>query len=83
MRKSENLLPDMPHEQQDAEAALRKLGQRVRAGYTRQHPISEKSLETVRTTVREEWEEERKAEQQAKPPTPGRGKKPPERGPER
>ncbi len=74
----------MPREQQDAEAALRKLGQRVRAGYVKQHPISDQSLETVRTTVREQWEQERQAgNQQSQPPTPGRGKKPPERGPER
>jgi hypothetical protein len=74
----------MPEQNTDAEAALHKLGQRLRAGHARQRPISPRSLDTVRTTVREEWEQERKAaEQQTKPPTPGRGKKPPERGPER
>jgi hypothetical protein len=51
----------MPREQKDAEAALNKLGQRVREGWAKKHPISERSLETVRTTVREDFEQEQKA----------------------
>jgi hypothetical protein len=50
----------MPRETKQAEAALQKLGQRVRAGWAKKHPISERSRETVRTTVREVWEQENK-----------------------
>jgi len=68
----------MPREQTNAEAALTKLGQRVRAGWARQHPISERSLETVRTTVRQEWEQEQKVKHARttapKPPSKGKGK---------
>ena len=50
----------MPREPKQAEAALQKLGQRVRAGWAKKHPISERSLATVRTTVREVWEQQEK-----------------------
>jgi len=75
----------MPREQQDAEAALRKLGQRVRAGHAKQHPISDQSLETVRATVREEWELEQKAKsaQKPAPPSKSRDHKPEDPGLER
>ena len=66
--------------QQEAEAALTKLGQRVRAGWAKKHPISERSRATVKTTVREVWEQEQK-ERRAKlfapkvpPPSKGNGK---------
>lgn len=72
----------MPREQQDAEASLRKLGQRVRAGYAKQHPISDKSLETVRATVRADWELEQKAKavQKLAAPSKSRDRKPEEPG---
>jgi hypothetical protein len=51
----------MPNQKTDAETALQKLGQRVRAGWSKQHPVSDRSLETVRTTVRQDWEQEQQA----------------------
>ena len=68
----------MPRETKQAEAALTKLGQRVRAGWAKKHPISERSRQTVRTTVREQWEIEQKAKrertQSQKPPIKNKGK---------
>ena len=68
----------MPREPKDAEAALKKLGQRIRAGGAKKHPISERSRQTVRTTVREVWEQEQKVKreraQSPKPPTKNKGK---------
>ena len=68
----------MPREIKQAEAALQKLGQRVRAGWAKKHPISKRSLETVRTTVREQWELEQIAKRERmlsqKPPTKNKGK---------
>jgi len=68
----------MPREQTDADAALTKLGQRIRAGWAKQHPISERSQETVRTTVRQVWEQEQKVKRARttapKPPSKGKGK---------
>ena len=75
----------MPNENTDAEAKLKKLGERVRQGWAKQHPTPEKSLETVRQTVREEWQREQAVKRSKpsitptktktrnrKPPTPGR-----------
>ena len=68
----------MPRETKQAEAVLQKLGQRVRAGWAKKHRISERSRQTVRTTVREQWEIEQKAKrertQSQKPPTKNKGK---------
>jgi len=55
----------MPKHTKDAEAALQKLGQRLRAGMAKQHP--EPSLETVRGAVREQYEQEKTAERGKKP----------------
>jgi hypothetical protein len=60
----------MPREQKEAETALQKLGQRIRAGWSKQHPVAEQSLETVRTTVRQEWEQEQQVKRTKKPPAP-------------
>jgi hypothetical protein len=57
----------MPNQKTDAEAALQKLGQRVRAGWSKQHPVSDRSIETVKNTVREQWEQEQVAERDKKP----------------
>ena len=57
----------MPDKKPDAEAALHKLGQRLREGFAKENPIPEKSLETVKDTVREQWEQERKAEREKTP----------------
>jgi len=75
----------MPNQETDAEAALKKLGQRLRAGHAKQHPVSDKSLETVRSTVREQWEQEQQVKQEkpVPPPTKGKQRKPPEPDQER
>ena len=66
----------MPREIKQAEAALQKLGQRVREGWAKKHPISERSRQTVRTAVREVWEQEQKIKRERgqKPPAKNKGK---------
>ena len=59
----------MPDENTDAAAKLKKLGQRVRDGWAKQHPMPEASRDTVRQTVREEWQREQ-AIKRAKPTAP-------------
>ena len=59
----------MPNQNTDAEAALQKLGHRLRLGWAKKHPIPDKSLESVKNTVREQWEQE-----QAKPQSPTENK---------
>jgi hypothetical protein len=71
----------MPDQNTDAEAALQKLGHRLRLGWVKKHPVSDKSLESVKNTVREQWEQEQTANRASKPaPSPEkyRGPKPPE-----
>jgi hypothetical protein len=51
----------------DAELALHKLGHRLREGFAKKHPVQEKNLETVKDTVREQYEQEQKAEREKKP----------------
>ena len=73
----------MPNQNTDAEAALQKLGHRVRLAWAKKHPISDKSLESVKATVREQWEQEQTASRTSKPapsPDKDRGTKPPEPG---
>jgi hypothetical protein len=45
----------------DAAAKLKKLGQRIRDGIAKRHPIARKSLDTIRQTVRDEWQREQTA----------------------
>jgi hypothetical protein len=71
----------MPNQKTDAEAALQKLGQRVRAGWSKQHPVSDRSIETVKNTVREQWEQEQVAEPKKKP-SPSRTREPQRKPPE-
>jgi hypothetical protein len=74
----------MPKKSTDAEAALQKLGQRLRAGIAKQHPAP--SLETVRGAVREQYEQEQAAERGTRPaPSVGKDKQrqPPEPDQER
>lgn len=59
----------MPNDNTDAQAKLKKLGERVRSGWSKKHPMPEQSLETVRQTVREEWEREQAAKE-VKPTAP-------------
>lgn len=73
----------MPDQNTDAEAALQKLGHRLRLGWAKKHPVSDKNLESVKNTVREQYEQEQTTARQIKPaPDTGKGqsKKPPERG---
>jgi hypothetical protein len=73
----------MPDQNTDAEAALQKLGHRVRLGWAKKHPVSDKSLESVKNTMREQWEQEQTASRTSKPapsPEKDRGPKPPEPG---
>ena len=74
----------MPKKSTDAEAALQKLGQRLRAGMAEQHPAQ--NLETVRGAVREQYEQEQNAARGKKPApdaTKEPRRKPPEPEPER
>ena len=76
----------MPNQKTDAEAALQKLGHRLRLGWAKKHPVQDKSLESVRDTVREQWDKEQIAEPKKKPaPAPAKDKtrKPPEPDQER
>ena len=56
----------MADENTDAGAKLQKLGQRLRAGLAKQS-VTERSLETVRGAVREQWEQEQAAKRDLKP----------------
>lgn len=64
----------------DAAAKLKKLGQRIRDGWAKRHPIADKSLETIRRAVREEWQREQVAKRDKPPParSKSRDRKPPE-----
>jgi hypothetical protein len=67
----------MPNENTDAEAALKKLGHRLRLGWAKKHPASDKNLESVKNTVREQWEQEQTASRPSKPvPSPTKDQKP-------
>lgn len=45
-------------EQHTAEAKLRRLGQRLRQGWTALHPATREELDQVRNAVRLQWEQE-------------------------
>jgi hypothetical protein len=60
----------MPNKNTDAEAALKKLGHHLRLGWAKKHPVSDKSLESVKNTVRQDWEQEQQAKRTKKPPAP-------------
>ena len=57
----------MPKQNPDAEAALHKLGQRLREGFAAKHPTQEKDIQAVKDAVREQYEQEQKAEHEKKP----------------
>lgn len=76
----------MPNENTSAEDKLRKLGQRIRDGWAKKHPTSEKQLQTIRGVIREEWEKEQKEKRRRatrQDPTKDREAEPPEPGDER
>ena len=69
----------MPNKHTDAEAALKKLGDHLRLGWAKKHPVSDKSLESVKNTVREQWEQEQTASRASKPaPAKDKSRKPEE-----
>ena len=43
-----------------SESKLRKLGEKLRQAWAKQHPLTPKELETVRQAVRKQWEAERR-----------------------
>lgn len=63
----------MPGDNQSDEAKLRKLGQRIRLGWAKRHPVSERSLQTVRDAVRVQQQRAHPVQ----PPPPSPGKQPP------
>jgi hypothetical protein len=69
----------MPKQTPDAEAALHKLGQRLREGFAAKHPTQEKDIQAVKDAVRGQYEQEQKAERE-KTPAP-EAEKEPERKP--
>jgi len=74
----------MPNQNTDADAALQKLGQRVRLGWAKNHPTPDKSLESVKNTVREQWEQEQATSRTSKPaPSPEKDRQPKPPEPER
>ena len=71
----------MPEQNTDAEAKLKKLGQRLRQGWAKQHPVPQQSIDTVRDAVRQEWEREQAVAQRTtgrQGPPKTRGRKPDE-----
>ena len=51
-------MPD-PNTDEQATAALEKLGERLRAGFTKQNPAQ--NLDAVRDAIREQYEQEQEA----------------------
>jgi hypothetical protein len=72
----------MPKPKPNPEAALEKLGQRLRAGMAKKHPAQ--NLDAVRGAVREQYEQEQVAERSQPAPdaSKGRHRQPPEPEPE-
>ena len=73
----------MPKKSTDAEGALQKLGQRLRAGIAKQHPAQ--NLDAVRGAVREQYEQEQDAKRTkaVEPPSPTKEREPEEPDQER
>jgi hypothetical protein len=57
----------MSDDNRKAAANLRKLGERVRAGWAKLHPVSAKQLAAVRAAVVKQWEQEHAGKPMAKP----------------
>jgi len=73
----------MPDPDTDAAAKLQKLGERLRAGFAKQHPAQD--LDAVRGAVREQYEQEQEAKRGkgVSPSGPTKGREPEEAEPER
>ena len=65
----------MADQNNDADAKLKKLGQRVREGMTKEHIDPERSVQTIREALREQWEKEQKARREAASPPDTLGRK--------
>jgi len=50
----------MAEEETPFERGLRRLGERLRIGLAKRHPVSEERLKAVRALVRKQWEQEQK-----------------------
>lgn len=67
-----------------SQLALQKLGHQLRLEWAKKHPVSDKSLESVKNTVREQWEQEQTVKRSSKPaPSPAKDQKPKPPEPER
>lgn len=69
----------MPKKTPDPEAALQKLGERLRAGFAKEHPAQH--LDTVRDALREQYAQEQKtprAVKSAPDAAKGKHRQPPE-----
>jgi hypothetical protein len=76
--------PDpMPNSTNKAETSLRQLGQQLREGFAKTHPTPEKSLDTVRGAIREQWEKERAERESLSAPENEADLEPPEQEHER
>jgi len=65
----------MPDQPIDKAKKLQKLGERIRDGFAKEHPAPDRSLDTVRQTIREQWEKDRAAKPPIQSPTKERSKK--------
>ncbi len=57
----------MSEDNTKAAANLRQLGERVRTGWAKLHPVSEKQLAAVRAAVVKQWAQEQPGKSMAKP----------------
>lgn len=58
----------MPDDLSELEGDLAKLGKRLRQGWAKVHPVSDREKAAVTQVVREEWEKEQQVAQ-SQPPT--------------
>jgi hypothetical protein len=68
----------MPDQPIDKARKLQKLGERIRDGFAKEHPAPDRSVDTVRQAIRQEWEKERAARPAPNTPTRERAKEGPE-----
>jgi len=63
----------MPDQPIDKARKLQKLGERIRDGFAKENPTPDRSLDTVRQMIRQEWEKERASKPQSPTaPTPAK-----------
>ena len=72
----------MADDHTEAGAKLQKLGQRLRSGFAKRHPVSERSLQTVRDAVRAEHERTQEVRRALPPPPPSKEPPRPPKGPD-